>query len=169
MDIDIGDHGKFSHRDWTLPDFKRIINRTQTFAHQVDGWNALFLENHDQPRSVSRFTPHSPKHQDAAAKVLATLLCTLGGTLFVYEGQNLAWATSPNLGAPNNIKMSRRRTFCKSKPSHSFSDLPRELTMCVRALETLNGDGKAMEQLWAEVQLKARDNGRSPVQVSCFF
>lgn len=104
MDIDIGDASKFSPRDWTLPDFKRIVNRMQTFAHEVDGWNAVFLENHDQPRSVSRFTPHGPEHRDLAAKMLATLLCTLGGTLFVYQGQELGMGNVPEFWGPEEYK-----------------------------------------------------------------
>lgn len=53
------------------------------------------MENHDQARSVSRFTKHRPEHRELAAKMLATLLCTLGGTLFVYQGQELGTANLP--------------------------------------------------------------------------
>jgi glycosidase len=59
------------------------------------GWNALFLENHDQSRSVSRFTPHRPENRNAAAKMLATFMGMQAGTLFVYQGQELGMANLP--------------------------------------------------------------------------
>ena len=50
-------------------------------------WNALYLENHDQPRSVSRFG--SKAHPLESGKLLATLLLTLRGTPFIYQGQEI--------------------------------------------------------------------------------
>ena len=94
-DIDVPNKGKFYRKDWKLPELKGIIEKWQTFAHKVGGWNAIFLENHDQARSVSRYTKHRPEHRELAAKMLATCLCTLGGTLFVYQGQELGMANLP--------------------------------------------------------------------------
>ena len=48
-------------------------------------WNAVYFENHDQGRSVTRFGDGSP----AAAKAILTLLLTLRGTPFVYQGEEL--------------------------------------------------------------------------------
>jgi glycosidase len=59
------------------------------------GWNALFLENHDQSRSISRFTPHRPENRTAAAKMLATFIGLQSGTLFIYQGQELGMANLP--------------------------------------------------------------------------
>lgn len=50
-------------------------------------WNALYLENHDQPRSVSRFG--SKTHPLESGKLLATLLLSLRGTPFIYQGQEI--------------------------------------------------------------------------------
>ena len=50
-------------------------------------WNSLYFENHDQPRSVSRFG--SKQYPEASAKLLATLLLTLRGTPFIFEGQEI--------------------------------------------------------------------------------
>ena len=50
------------------------------------GWNALCMENHDQPRCVNRFG--SPeKYRRESATMLATLLYGMQGTVFLYEGQ----------------------------------------------------------------------------------
>ena len=61
-----------------------------------DGWNTLFLENHDQPRSISRYIKYTnPKHRSTAAKVLATLLALQKGTLFIYQGQEIGMGNVP--------------------------------------------------------------------------
>ena len=51
-------------------------------------WNANYLENHDQPRSVSRFG-NDQKFHGQSAKMLATILMTLKGTPFIFEGQEI--------------------------------------------------------------------------------
>ena len=50
-------------------------------------WNALYLENHDQPRSIPRFG--SKKYWKKSGKLLATLLLTLRGTPFIYQGEEI--------------------------------------------------------------------------------
>ncbi|MBN2300763.1 MAG: alpha-glucosidase [Acholeplasmataceae bacterium] len=51
-------------------------------------WNANYLGNHDQPRSVSRFGDDKVYHQESA-KMLATLNLTLKGTPYVFEGEEI--------------------------------------------------------------------------------
>lgn len=58
-------------------------------------WNALYFENHDQSRSVPRFGDEG-KYRDASAKALATILLTLKGTPFIYQGQELGMLNAPD-------------------------------------------------------------------------
>ncbi len=51
-------------------------------------WNANYLENHDQPRSVSRFGDDKNFHYESATALMAMLL-TLKGTPFIYQGQEI--------------------------------------------------------------------------------
>lgn len=51
-------------------------------------WNALYLENHDQPRIVSHYGDDG-RYWERSAKMLATMEFTLRGTPFVYEGQEI--------------------------------------------------------------------------------
>jgi len=51
-------------------------------------WCANYFENHDQPRSISRFIKN-PEYHDIAAKMLSTMLLTLKGTPFIYQGQEI--------------------------------------------------------------------------------
>ena len=50
-------------------------------------WNTLYLENHDQPRSIPRFG--SEAHWKESGKLLAALLLTMRGTPFIYQGQEI--------------------------------------------------------------------------------
>jgi glycosidase len=75
---------------------KRIVNKWQTFMINNDGWNALYLENHDQSRSVSRWGSDLPEFRAACAKMFATFLAFQSGTVFVYQGQELGLINLPN-------------------------------------------------------------------------
>ena len=81
-------------RDWTLPELKAIYtNLDQT--SDVHIWNTVFLSNHDNPRVVSAFGDDSPAYRAASAKVLATMLLTLKGTPFIYQGDELGMTNYP--------------------------------------------------------------------------
>ncbi|KAK9242148.1 hypothetical protein V1506DRAFT_495890 [Lipomyces tetrasporus] len=45
----------FTHRNWVLTELKAIADKWQSFMKTNDGWNAIYLENYDQAKSVSRF------------------------------------------------------------------------------------------------------------------
>jgi len=62
------------------------MNTLIRWQQEVD-WNTLYLENHDQPRSTTRFG--SKEYSRESAKMLALLLLTLRGTPFIYQGQEI--------------------------------------------------------------------------------
>ncbi len=72
-----------------------MFETMQKFMYANDGWNALYIENHDQPRSVSRYASDSPEHWALSSKMLATFLGCQGGTPFVYQGQELGMCNVP--------------------------------------------------------------------------
>ncbi len=53
------------------------------------GWNSLYFENHDQPRSVSRWGDDAPQWREQSAKALAGMLHAHRGTPYAYQGQEL--------------------------------------------------------------------------------
>lgn len=57
-------------------------------------WNTLFLENHDQPRSLNRFGD-TKKYFKKSAKELAMILLTLRGTPFLYQGEEIGMTDYP--------------------------------------------------------------------------
>jgi oligo-1,6-glucosidase len=81
-------------RDWTLPELK-VIYAQQNQALDVHSWNTIFLSNHDNPRVVSAFGNDSPLYRVASAKALATMLLTLKGTPFIYQGDELGMTDFP--------------------------------------------------------------------------
>lgn len=59
------------------------------------GWNALYIENHDQPRSVNRFACSCSEHRQNSSTMLATFLGCQAGTVFVYQGQEIGMINVP--------------------------------------------------------------------------
>ena len=87
MGVDCGEGGKWDRVAWKLTEFKGIMSRWQKEL-SGKGWNSLYLGNHDQPRQVSRFGDDG-KYRMESAKMLATLLHTLQGTPYIYQGEEI--------------------------------------------------------------------------------
>jgi oligo-1,6-glucosidase len=84
-------------RQWTLPELKAIY-AGQDRGLDAHCWNTIFLSNHDNPRVVSAFGDDAPAHRVASAKALATMLLTLKGTPFIYQGDELGMTNYPFRG-----------------------------------------------------------------------
>lgn len=86
MFLDQGPGGRFDPVPWTLQQFKQV------FATWDDAlacsWGSIFLGNHDFARMVSRWGNDSAYHEHSA-KLLLTLLLTLRGTPFIYQGDEI--------------------------------------------------------------------------------
>ncbi len=81
------ENGKFSPRRLAPGELADVLTRWQDTLG-TRGWNALYLENHDQPRSVSRFGDPSCYWYESAT-ALATAYFLQGGTPFIYQGQEI--------------------------------------------------------------------------------
>ena len=91
VDIDLPDEMNWCEtREWTLPELKALFTASQQTTQEVNGWYPMFLENHDQPRSISHFLP-SGADRDAGGKALGTLVMTMRGTPFLMEGEELGY------------------------------------------------------------------------------
>lgn len=88
LDAGSAGSGKWDVVPWKLTDLKEVITRWQTVLHGR-GWNANYLGNHDQPRSVSRFGSDSEDYRVISAKMLATFLHMLEGTPYIYQGEEI--------------------------------------------------------------------------------
>jgi len=131
---------KWDHRPLYLPDLKRSLADWQE-GLAARGWNSLFLENHDYPRSVSRFGDDSPEYRVASAKSLGTVLHLLKGTPYVYQGQEIGMTNAGYAAIEQYNDIESRQFFLLG----TQAGLDHEETLRLLAL-------------------KSRDNARTPMQ-----
>lgn len=147
-DIKTKGDSKWSLRIWELTELKGIISGWQKKMIDLDGWNALFLGCHDQARSVSRYTDDSDEFYERGAKLLALMQTTLGGTLFVYQGEEIGMHNLSNVD-----------------PEVDYKDI--ESVNFWRKMKALYPEGsEELKQAQLILQKKARDNARTPMQWS---
>lgn len=79
---------KYLPRKFSLVRLKKIVNKWQKGLFNK-GWNSLFIENHDQRRSVGRFNTDDKEYREVSAKMLAASYFLLQGTPFIYQGQEI--------------------------------------------------------------------------------
>jgi len=129
---------RFDDYRYDLAYLKRYYTRWQ--GEHGDGyWMSLFFDNHDNPRMVSKVDPR-PEFRAPVAKLLATVMFTLRGTPFLYQGQEL--------GAVN-------------QPFTSLDEL-RDVESINLARE-LAESGLGAEAVWARVLAGTRDHTRVPM------
>lgn len=139
MTLDFGPEGKYDPIpvDWIY--FKKIFSQWDK-ATANDGWNSIFLGNHDFSRIVSRFGNDKTYH-DASAKLFATLLMTLRGTPYIYQGDEIGMTNiqHPSIEAYDDIETRN-------------------------AWDAAEKGGKDMTQFLKAVHRQSRDNARTPMQ-----
>jgi oligo-1,6-glucosidase len=137
--LDHGAGGKFDPEPLDLRDLKASLGRWQQELGTT-GWNSLYLNNHDQPRAVSRFGDDG-EHWRASATALATMLHLHRGTPYVYQGEEIGMTNAP------------------------FSDVS-----ALRDVESLNhyhhavAAGASPDTVMDALRAMGRDNARTPVQ-----
>ncbi|WP_018142832.1 glycoside hydrolase family 13 protein [Alloscardovia criceti] len=89
VDVDCENHTKWNPIDLRLGDLKRTLGDQQRAVAQA-GWASLFFNNHDQPRSVSRWGDDSTEEsRSRSAKALGLLMHMHRGTPYIYQGEEL--------------------------------------------------------------------------------
>jgi glycosidase len=139
---------RFSLKEWVPKDIATILTKWQTELIQGGGWPSIFLENHDHPRSVTRFTDDSPATRVLGAKLLALMQTTLGGTLYLYQGEEIGM-----------------KNFPLSWDAAEYKDIE-TVNYWQKMLDASNGDlnDPKMAEAKKIIQRKARDHARTPVQ-----
>lgn len=146
--VDLGSNpaDRFAFKGFDLVDFKKAFISQSEFIEGTDAWSTVFTENHDQPRSITRFANDSPKWRVKSGKLLALLLASLSGTLFIYQGQEIGMTNLPaNWSIDEYLDINTINYYDLYKKKY--------------------GNDKAkMDQLMKIINLVARDHARSPVQ-----
>lgn len=127
-------------------DVKRTLAMWQDFVNGTDSWTTVFLENHDQGRSISRFgNDESEEMRVRSGQLLAMILATMTGTLFLYQGQEIGMTNMP-----------RGWGFDEYKDIRSQN--------AIHYLMETNASQKRKDDALRALQRLARDNARTPMQ-----
>ncbi|WP_138495268.1 alpha,alpha-phosphotrehalase [Paenibacillus pinistramenti] len=142
LKVDYPNGQKWELMPYDFEQLKSLLSGWQTGMQEGGGWNALFLNNHDQPRALSRFTDDGG-HRIESAKLLATTLHGLQGTPYVFQGEEI--------GMPNpQWKSIEEMRDVESRNMHRI----------------LQEQGKSAEEAFAIIRERSRDNARTPMQWS---
>ena len=136
-----GDYGKWTTAKFNFRDFKKTMIKWQEEL-QGKAWNSLFLGNHDQPRSVSRFGNDNPAYRETSAKMLATCLHMMQGTPYVYQGEELGMT---------NAYFDKLEDYRDIESINFFTELTEAGIM-------------TPEYMMKCLMLRSRDNARTPMQ-----
>lgn len=131
--------GKSATGGLDMQGLKKALSKWQKGLDGV-GWNALFLENHDQPRSVSTWG-NDTDLREKSAKSFATMYFLMQGTPFIYQGQEIGM------------------TNVEFDSIDDYNDV---------AIKTLYKEereaGKSHEEVMKIICKSGRDNSRTPMQ-----
>ncbi|KAF2154916.1 glycoside hydrolase family 13 protein [Myriangium duriaei CBS 260.36] len=153
--VDIDDErGTFrmTLRDWKPSEIKQILTGHQRLMAERDGWNTLFVENHDNPRAVSRYCDDGDKYREISSRLLSLMETTLSGTLYVYQGLELGMRNVPPKWEPEEYKDIETINYWAKYEQLMNKMYP--------------GDREKLAFARKVMQRKARDHARTPVQWS---
>ncbi|KAF8883819.1 glycoside hydrolase family 13 protein [Infundibulicybe gibba] len=145
------DHAPLIHVDWKLAEFKETVSRWQRFKRDEGFWNAIFIENHDHSRSVSRFGNDSETWRSLSAKMLALLEVTQGGTQYVYQGQELGLKNFPRSWGIEEYKDVASQNYWNQ--------------VLEQRKKQSGSEDVDMSDVLDNFQRKARDHSRVPMQL----
>ena len=139
MSVDREDNNKWIKKEIDLKEIKDIYQKWNQELYKK-GWNSIYLGNHDQPRIVSRFG-NDQEYRKESAKMLATMMMTMPGTPYVYQGEEIGMT---------NV---------------AFDDIG-----MYRDVETINyfrtqiRKGRNRDEVMDDIHRVSRDNARTPMQ-----
>ncbi|MBQ5711355.1 MAG: alpha-glucosidase [Oscillospiraceae bacterium] len=129
---------KWDFCDLPLVKLKDCYRRWQQELGQ-EGWNSLFMNNHDLPRIVSRWGDDGV-YRVASAKMLATMLHGMQGTPYIYQGEELGM-TNIRLDLPQYVDV-EIHNFYRERMAQGYSH----------------------DSVMESIRKRGRDNARTPMQ-----
>jgi oligo-1,6-glucosidase len=135
--------GQFKQVDpagYSLLKFKEIYSKWDSIF-QKEGWGAIYLGNHDQPRMLTRWGNDVPLFREQTSKLLSTFLLSMRATPFYYNGDEIGM---------DNIKFDRIEDYRDIETINMYQKIKKE--------------GGDLEYFLKAQKIAARDNGRTPLQ-----
>lgn len=140
LKVDYEDGDKWSDTRFDFSKLKDTLNKWQVEMQEGGGWNALFWNNHDQPRANNRFGDVENFPYETAT-MLAQTIHMMRGTPYIYQGEEIGM-TDPDFKSIDDYK---------DIESHN-------------AYKKLLESGKSEEEALNIIKKKSRDNSRTPMQ-----
>jgi oligo-1,6-glucosidase len=143
MDLDAVREGGLTRPQlphWNLLELKQVMTRWQK-GLEGRGWNSLYLNNHDQPRAVSRFGDDG-RYRVESAKMLATFLHFQQGTPYIYQGEEIGMTNVAFESIDDYRDIATRHLYREAVETHGVDP---QLALAV-------------------VHARSRDNARTPMQ-----
>lgn len=140
LKVDYKEGEKWSTMPFDFLELKRILDEWQVGMTEGGGWNALFLNNHDQPRANSRFGD-TVNYPVETSTMLAQTIHLLRGTPYVYQGEEIGM-TNPDFEDIND-----------------YVDIETH-----NAYKELKEKGLSEKETMNIIKEKSRDTSRTPMQ-----
>ena len=140
LKVDYEDGEKWSKVPFRFAELKGLLNDWALGMQAGGGWNALFWNNHDQPRALNRFGDVQ-QYRAESATMLATVIHLLRGTPYIYQGEEIGMIDPVYSSIDDYVDVEAHNAY---------------KTLRARGLS----EGEALEV----VRAKARDNSRVPMQ-----
>lgn len=140
LKVDYKDNDKWQIADVDRMSLKKLFRTWQEGMAAANGWNALFLTNHDQPRIISRFGNETDYFEESG-KMLAAMIHLMRGTPYIYQGEE--------------IGMLNTHFNCIEQ----YKDVE-----SLNYYRILLEKGISEEEALSIINARSRDNGRTPMQ-----
>lgn len=140
LKVDYKDGQKWTIKDFDFEELKRLFHTWGEEMSVGNGWNALFYNNHDQPRALNRFVDIK-NFRNEGATMLAASIHLSRGTPYIYMGEEIGMI-DPDYNSMDD-----------------YVDVE-----SINAYQMLLDQGKSPEQAFKIIQAKSRDNSRTPMQ-----
>lgn len=140
LKVDYENGQKWTLKNFDFEELKRLFHTWGKEMSDHNGWSALFWNNHDQPRALNRFVDVK-NFRNEGATMLAASIHLSRGTPYIYMGEEIGMID------PDYDSM------------EDYADVE-----SFNAYQMLLNDGKTPEEAFKIIQVKSRDNSRTPMQ-----
>ncbi|MBC1728115.1 alpha,alpha-phosphotrehalase [Listeria seeligeri] len=141
LKVDYPNGEKWRLGEMNFASLKSIFHTWQVAMSEENGWDALFWNNHDQPRALGRFVSDAPEHNYHAATLLAATTHFMRGTPFIYMGEEIGMM---------NPKFPTINDYVDIETLNHF--------------DILQQQGFSEREVMAIIKERSRDNSRTPMQ-----
>lgn len=158
LKVDYEEGEKWSNPSFDFIELKTILDEWQQGMSDGEGWNALFLNNHDQPRSNSRFGDVE-KYPYETQTMLGTTIQFLRGTPFIYQGEEIGM-TNPNyqtiseyndIETHNNYQIMLEKGYDEAKVMAIIQAKSRDNSRTLMQWDSSKNAGFTTGQPWLDV------------------